>query len=197
MPRLEFFFDYGSPFSYLVDTRLPALCGEKGAELIYRPMLLGGVFKSTGNRSPLQETVENKRNYGGLTLRRWVQHYGVPFTLNPHFPINTVQLMRAAVAAQKQGVFDAYHRAIFPAFWAEGEDLGNPEILTRVLERAGVDAKPLLEAAATPEIKEELRAHTDEAVSRGAFGAPTLFVGDQMFFGNDHMPFVERALEGS
>ena len=117
MARLEFFYDYGSPFSYLIDTQLPGLCERSGAELVYRPMLLGAVFKATGNRSPIQEPVENKRSYGGRTLQRWVEHYGVPFELNPHFPIHTVQVMRAALAAQRQGVFEAFHGVIFPAFW--------------------------------------------------------------------------------
>lgn len=195
-PRLEFFFDYGSPFSYLVDTQLLALCERSGAELVYRPMLLGGVFKATGNRSPIQEPVENKRGYGGLTLRRWVEHYGVPFVLNPHFPINTVQVMRGAVAAQRAGVFEAYHRALFPAFWAEGENLGDPDVVAEVLERAGLDAASLLEATSHDTVKQELRANTDEAVERGAFGAPTFFVEGQMYFGNDHLVFVEKALGG-
>lgn len=192
--KLEFFYDYGSPFSYLLDTQLPAFCERAGAELVYRPMLLGGVFKATGNRSPLQEPVESKRRYGMQTLRRWVEHYGVPFALNPHFPIHTLQLMRGAVAAQERGVFPAYHRAIFDAFWVQGEELGDAAIVARVLGRAGVDAGPLLEAAADPAVKERLRAHTDEATSRGAFGAPTLFVGPELFFGNDHLHFAEKAL---
>lgn len=196
-PRLEFFYDYGSPFSYLVDTQLPGLCQRSCAELVYRPMLLGGVFKATGNRSPMQEPVESKRSYGALTLRRWVEHYGVPFVLNPHFPIHTVQLMRGAVAAQRAGVFDAYHRAIFPAFWAEGENLGDPLLLAAVLERAGLEAAPLLEATADDAIKQELRANTDEAVARGVFGAPSFFVEGQIFFGNDHVAFLERALGGA
>jgi 2-hydroxychromene-2-carboxylate isomerase len=195
--RLEFFYDYGSPFSYLVDTQLPTLCQRTGAELVYRPMLLGGVFKATGNRSPIQEPVDNKRNYGMQSLQRWVEHYAVPFQLNPHFPINTVQLMRGALAAQGRGVFDPYHRAIFDALWAQGENVGDARVVASVLERAGVDAKPLLEATADPEIKQQLRASTDEACERGAFGAPTFFVGDQMFFGNDHVLFLEQALAGS
>ncbi len=195
MARLEFFYDYGSPFSYLIDTQLPALCARTGAELEYRPMLLGGVFKATGNRSPVQEPVENKRAYGGLMLQRWVARYGVPFKLNPHFPINTVQLMRAAVAAQEQGVFEAFHAAVFPAFWAAGENLGDSGVLTKVLEGAGLDARALLEATGDDAIKQRLRANTDEAVARGAFGAPTFFVGDEMFFGNDHVQFLEKVLE--
>lgn len=192
--KLEFFYDYGSPFSYLADIQLPALCQRSGAELVYRPLLLGGVFKATGNHSPIQEPVENKRRYGMQTLQRWIAHYGVPFQMNPYFPIHTLQVMRGAVAAQERGVFPAYHRAVFDAFWAKPEDAGDPAVLARVLERAGLDAKALLEAAGDPAVKHRLRTNTDEAVSRGAFGAPTFLVGDHLFFGNDHLHFAEAAL---
>ena len=121
-------------------------------------------------------------------------HLGVPFRANPHFPINTLLLMRTAVAAQHAGVFEPFHRAVYPAFWAEGENLGEPKVVTRVVEKAGLDARALLEDAGDPAVKAELRATTEEAVARGVFGAPTFFVGDEMFFGNDRLDFVERAL---
>jgi len=194
MPRLEFFFDYGSPYSYLADSRLPALAKRTGAELTYRPMLLGGVFKATGNQSPAVQPCEAKRAYGFLELQRWVAHLGVPFAGNPHFPINTLLLMRTAVAAQRAGVFEPFHRGVYPAFWAEGENLGEPEVVSRIVEKAGLDARALLEAAGDPDVKAELRAATEEAVARGAFGAPTFFVEGEMFFGNDRLDFVERVL---
>ena len=194
MRRLEFFFDYGSPYSYLANSRLPGLAERTGAELHYRPMLLGGVFKATDNRSPALEPCEAKRSYGFLELRRWIAHLGVPFGGNPHFPINTLLLMRTAVAAQRAGVFEPFHRAVYPAFWADGENLGEPEVVARVVEKAGLDARALLEAGGDPEVKVELRATTEEAVARGVFGAPTFFVGGEMFFGNDRLDFVERAL---
>jgi 2-hydroxychromene-2-carboxylate isomerase len=194
MRRLEFFFDYGSPYSYLADSRLAALAERTGAELTYRPMLLGGVFKATGNSSPVATPCEAKRAYGLLELERWVAHLGVPFSGNPHFPINTLLLMRTAVAAERAGVFEPFHRAIYPAFWAGGQNLGDPEVVSRVVEKAGLDARALLEAAADAAVKAELRATTEEAVARGAFGAPTFFVEGEMFFGNDRLDFVERAL---
>jgi len=194
MPRLEFFFDYGSPYSYLANSRLPALAERTGAELSYRPMLLGAVFKATGNQSPAVQPCEAKRAYGFVELRRWVAHLGVPFAGNPHFPINTLLLMRAAVAAQRAGVFEPFHRVVYPAFWVDGENLGEPEVVGRVVEKAGIDARALLEAAGSADAKAELRATTEEAVARGAFGAPTFFVEDEMFFGNDRLDFVERAL---
>ncbi len=192
--RLEFFFDYGSPYSYLADTQLGGLCERSGCELVYRPMLLGGVFKATGNRSPAQEPVEPKRAYGGVEMGRWVAFYDVPFQGNPHFPIDTLRIMRMAHAAQRAGVFERYHAVLYPAFWVDGRNLGDEAVLSALLGAAGLDAGALLEAAADPEVKASLRTTTDEAVARGAFGAPTFFVGDERFFGADRLPFVERAL---
>ncbi len=193
--RLEFFYDYGSPYSYLADTRLGALEQRTGCELVYRPMLLGGVFKATGNQSPAFETVEAKRRYSAHEMRRWVDYLGVEFQANPFFPINTLPIMRAAYAAQRAAVFEAFHRAVYPEFWAHGKNLGDVEVFSEVLRGAGLDAKKLIEAAADPDVKKALRETTDEAVARGVFGAPTFFVGDQMFFGNDRLDFVERALQ--
>jgi 2-hydroxychromene-2-carboxylate isomerase len=194
MPTLEFFFDYGSPYSYLADTQLPALRARTRCEIRYRPMLLGGVFKATGNHSPAQEPIEAKRAYGGREMARWIAHLGVPMKFNPHFPINTLLLMRTAHAAQQAGVFEPFHAAIYPAFWCDEVDLGQPQCIADVLGAARVDAGPLLEAALEAPAKDVLRATTEEAVERGAFGAPTFFVGDEMFFGNDRLDFVERAL---
>jgi len=194
--RIEFFFDYGSPYSFLANGVIPALAKSHGAELEYRPMLLGGVFKATGNQSPMMETVEAKRNYAGGALRRTSALHGVPISGNPHFPINTIGIMRLAVAAQREGVFDTYHEAIYPSFWQRGLDLGDPEVQADVMRGAGLDAEKLLARASDDDVKAELRATTEEAVSRGAFGAPTFFVGDEMFFGVDHLPYLVRTLEG-
>src|SRR5271163_2491632 len=133
--ELEFFFDYGSPFSYLADTQLKGLAERTGAGVLYRPMLLGGVFKETGNSSPI--TIEAKRKYMMSDLERWAKHYGVPGPHNAHFPINTMPLMRGAIAAEHSGVFAAYHRAIFDAFWREGLNLDDVTVVRAVLERAG------------------------------------------------------------
>lgn len=193
--RVEFFFDYGSPWSYLANARLPAVAQRAEAKIVYRPMLLGGVFKATGNRSPAENPVESKRRYGGIDLRRWADRAGVHFQRNPHFPINTLPLMRLAVAAQKSLVFATFHDALWPAFWADARNLGDPLEVRKVLELAGLDSEGLYAGAATDEVKNELKATTEEAVTRGAFGAPTFFVGDEMFFGNDRLDFVEEALE--
>jgi len=190
--NVEFFFDYGSPFSYLADTQLPALAERTRAAILYRPMLLGAVLKETGNASPM--AVPAKGRYMGVELQRWAKHYGVPFVANPFFPINTIRLMRGAVAAQQEGSFPAYHQAIYRAFWTEEVNLGDQEVMRSVLRNAGLDAALIFTRIEAPEVKGQLRANTEEAVRRGVFGAPTFFVGEEMFWGNDRLTFVEAAL---
>jgi 2-hydroxychromene-2-carboxylate isomerase len=190
--ELEFFFDYGSPFSYLADTQLKGLAQRTGALVVYRPMLLGGVFKETGNASPI--AIEAKRKYAMNDLQRWANQYGVPAPDNPHFPINTIRLMRGAIAAERAGVFAAYHRAIFDAFWREGLNLGDAAVVRGTLQRAGLDAERVAAMSEEHAVKDGLRVATEAAVARGAFGAPTFFVGEQMFWGNDRLMFVEHTL---
>ena len=192
--ELEFFFDYGSPYSYLADSQLAGLCERTHCTLRYRPMLLGGVFKATGNRSPAEEPVVAKRRYGNEDLPRWAEYLGIPFAGNPHFPIHTLLLMRTAHAALQRGIFPAFHRVVYPAFWARGENLGVSEVIGQLLDAADLPGMALLDAARRPESKQQLRATTEEAVARGVFGAPSFFVGDQLFFGNDRLCLVEAAL---
>jgi 2-hydroxychromene-2-carboxylate isomerase len=191
---VEFFFDFGSPASYLAWTQLPAICKAAGATLAYRPMLLGGVFQATGNASPV--TVPAKGRYMLADLARFALRYGVPLRFNPHFPINTLTLMRGAVGLQMRepARFDAYVTAVFNAMWVDGLNMGDPAVVAEVLGRAGFDARALLELTADPAVKDALKSATEEAVRRGAFGAPTMFVGDQMFFGQDRLDFVRDAL---
>jgi 2-hydroxychromene-2-carboxylate isomerase len=157
-------------------------------------MLLGGVFKATGNQSPFAEPVEAKRRYFSVELRRCVDQLDVPFVQNSHFPINTLGLMRATYAARALGVFAPFHSAIFRAFWTAGADLGSPQVIAEVLDKAGLKGREIVDAAQGDDVKAALRAATDEAVERGVFGAPTFFVGDEMFFGNDRMDAAEEAL---
>jgi len=192
---IEFFFDYGSPYSYLANAVLPDLARRHSAELVYRPMLLGGVFKATGNQSPMYESVAAKRAYGALALRRAAALCGVAIPQNPHFPINTLALMRTAVAAQQAGVFAPFHAAVYPAFWAKGLHLGSAQVIAEVIAGAGLDAAALAERAETGPVKDELRATTEEAVARGAFGAPSIFFAGELYFGVDHLPFLERTLK--
>lgn len=191
---VEFFFDFGSPTTYLAWTQLPRICADAGAELIYRPMLLGGVFQATGNASPIE--VPAKGKHVMLDLQRFAKRYGVPMTFNPHFPINTLGLMRGAVAVQLRQPerFDDYVKTIFQAMWVDAQNLGDLAVLSKVLAAGGFDPQALLALTGEPEIKDALKATTEEAVKRGAFGAPIMFVGDQMFFGQDRLDFVREAL---
>jgi 2-hydroxychromene-2-carboxylate isomerase len=191
---LEFYFDYGSPYSYLADTQVEAIAKRTGAALVRKPMLLGGVFKSTGNHSPAE--LPAKSTWGSFDMPMWARFYGVPFQRNPFFPINTLALMRGAVAAQLDGTFAAYHPAIFPAIWVDGRNLNDIKEVASVLSAAGLDPVTFGNRIQGQDVKDRLKATTDEAVGRGVFGAPTSFVGDRMFFGNDRLPFVELALKG-
>jgi 2-hydroxychromene-2-carboxylate isomerase len=194
---VEFFFDFGSPASYLAWTQLPGICNASGATLVYRPMLLGGVFQATGNASPV--TVPAKGKYMLADLARFARRYGVSMRFNPHFPINTLALMRGAVGLQMQQPqrFDDFVSTIFKSMWVEGHNLGDPAIVAEVLVQASFDARSVFELTNDPAIKEALKANTDEAVRRGAFGAPTMFVGDRMYFGQDRLDFVREALAES
>ena len=191
---VEFFFDVGSPTAYLAWTQLPALCAQAGASLVYRPMLLGGVFQATGNASPAM--VAAKGRYMDGDMPRFARRYGVPLAKNPHFPINTLTLMRMATGVQmKQPArFDAFLRGVFKAMWVEPLNLNDPAVAAKALIDAGFDPAEMMALAGDAEVKTALRATTEEAVARGVFGAPTMFVGSEMFFGQDRLDFVREAL---
>lgn len=191
---VEFFFDLGSPASYLAHTQLPALCRDCGAALVYRPMLLGGVFQATGNASPAM--IPAKGRYMIRDLARYAERYGVPMRFNPHFPINTLTLMRLLVAVQlhQPERLDDALQALFQATWVDGVNMGDPGRVAEVLAAAGLDATALQQQIGEPAVKDALKATTEEAVRRGVFGAPTCFVGDDMYFGQDRLEFVREAL---
>ncbi|MDG2334912.1 MAG: 2-hydroxychromene-2-carboxylate isomerase [Myxococcota bacterium] len=191
---VEFFYDYGSPYSYIANSQLSGLIERTGCTIRYRPMLLGGVFKATGNHSPAEEAVEAKRRYFGSEMKRWVDYLGLSLRSNPHFPVNTLLLMRCAHAAMARGEFETFHRAAFSALWEQEKNLADPSVLGEVLSGAGLEPGSLLENASDPEVKGALRETTEEAVARGVFGAPSFFVDGELFFGNDRLGFVERAL---
>ena len=194
---IEFWFDFGSPTTYLAHTQLPRIAAETGARVDYMPMLLGGVFKATGNQSPV--LIEAKGRWMRDDIDRFAQRYGVPLTFTPHFPVNTLTLMRGAVGLQMRQPerFMPYVDAVFRAMWVEPVNLGDPAVLTTTLQAAGFDTDEFLALVGDPEIKAKLIANTEAAVARGVFGAPTLFVGDEMHFGQDRLDFVrEAALAG-
>lgn len=192
--RVEFFFDFGSPTSYLAYTQIPRIADECGAELVWRPMLLGGVFKATGNASPV--TVAAKGKWMHDDIRRHALRYGVPFRFNRAFPINTLTLMRGAIGLQMRQPesFRRYVDVIYRAMWENPCDLGDAAELARTLQAAGFDVAQFQALVADPEVKARLIVDTEEAVARGAFGAPTFFVGDTMHFGQDRLEFVREAL---
>ena len=191
---LEFYFDYGSPYSYLADTQVEAIARRAGGTLERKPMLLGGVFKATGNHSPAE--LPQKSAWSGFDMPMWARHYGVPFQRNPFFPVNTLALMRGAAAAQIDGLFERYHPAVYKAMWVDGRNLNDMTEIAAVLTSAGLDAAKVGARIQDQDVKDRLKATTDEAVARGVFGAPTCFVDNMMFFGNDRLPFVEMALKG-
>lgn len=193
--QVEFYFDVGSPASYLAWTQIARLAERHGAEVVYQPMLLGGVFKATGNASPA--SVPAKGRYTRIDFERFARRYEVPFAQNPFFPINTMQLMRGAVALVDGDQFQPYVDAVFRAIWVEGQNMGDPDVVARVLGGQGFDVAGLLQQINDPAVKERLRQITERAIERGVFGAPTFFVGDEMFFGQDRLDFVEAALAES
>ena len=192
--HVEFWFDFGSPASYLAWFQLPKTAASRGAAIDWRPMLLGGVFQATSNRSPVEIPSKGKWMHGDLP--RWAGRYGAPYKRNPHFPINTLTLMRGAVGLQMRepGKFLNYVDAIYRAMWDEALDLGNPTLFAETLAKAGFEVMEFTAMVSDPAVKQKLIANTEEAVQRGVFGAPTIFVGEQMFFGQDRLEFVKEAL---
>jgi len=192
---VEFFFDFGSPYSYLAYKALPAIAAARGAQIAWRPMLLGGVFKATGNHSPVEVAAKGK--WLQQDLQRWAARYGAVFRHNPHFPINTLLLMRGAAGMQMRAAgFDKYVETVFNAMWQEPRNLGDPAELAAVLNQAGFDAGAFQALVNDPAVKERLKKNTEDAVARGVFGAPTFFVGEDMYWGQDRLEFVAEALAG-
>jgi 2-hydroxychromene-2-carboxylate isomerase len=193
----EFLFDFGGPNSYLTHKVLPDFCARNGATVNYTPILLGGLFKLTNNQAPLFRYADTpaKRDYEMLEFNRFVQAHKIPFMMNPNFPMNSLQLMRGAVAAQHLDCLMPYVEAVMAAMWQEGLNLGDPAIAQEVIDKAGLDSAALLAKADDPEVKAELIANTEKAAARGAFGVPTFFVGDEMFWGKERLAQVEAELE--
>lgn len=198
MPKtVEFFFDVGSPAAYIAWKQLPHICRETGAAINYKPMLLGGVFQATGNHSPT--TVPAKGRYMMDDLGRFAARYGVAFQQNPHFPINTLMLMRGAAGLhmREPARFVPYVDAVYHAIWADAKNMNDPATVGAVLQAAGFDPAALLAMSGEPAVKDRLKAITQEAVERGVFGAPTFFVDGQMHWGQDRLDFVQQALKAA
>lgn len=194
MAKVEFFFDFGSPYTYLAYYELPKIVARQNAEIIWRPILLGGILKATGNSSPAN--VPAKRAYSFKDLHRWSARYGIPFQHNKFFPINTLQLMRGAVGMQmhEPQIFLRYLDAVFNGMFRNPRNLGDEGEFIATLQEAGIDPDLVLKLAAMEEVKNKLKTETESAVARGLFGAPTFIVGDDMYWGQDRLLFVEEAL---
>jgi 2-hydroxychromene-2-carboxylate isomerase len=196
----QFMFDFGSPNAFLSHEAIPAIAKRTGAKFDYVPILLGGIFKATNNKSPAETLagVKNKREFHALETERFIERFQVqPFVWNPFFPVNTLNLMRAAVAAQFEGVFPAYVEAAFHHMWREPKKMDDPEVAVKALNSSGLDGAKLLGRAQEPEVKAKLIENTQSAVERGAFGSPTFFVGNEMFFGKEQLRDVEEMVAGN
>jgi 2-hydroxychromene-2-carboxylate isomerase len=195
--KVEFLFDFGSPNAYLCHKVLPAMAARTGVAVAYEPILLGGLFKLTNNRSPAEAfaDIPNKRAYDALELQRFVAKHGITaYRRNAFFPVNTLTIMRGAVAAQRLGCFERYIDAVFACMWERSLDMADPQVVAAALAEAGLPAAELLAATQAAEVKQALLANTQRAFERGAFGSPTFFVDDQIFFGKDRLREVEEAI---
>ena len=194
---VQFLFDFGSPNAYLAHKMLPALAQRTGATIDYVPVLLGGLFKLAHNRSPMEAyaQIPNKMAYEQLEFKRFVLTNGLSaFRFNPNFPVNTLQIMRGAVAAQGLGVMAPYVDAVYAAMWERKLNMADAEVIATVLTEASLDAAAIAAGAADPQVKQQLMDNTQQACDRGAFGSPTFFVGDEMYFGKERLRDVEQML---
>jgi len=196
-PNVEFHFDFGSPNAYFVHKLIPQVEQRTGAKLAYVPILLGGVFKLTNNQPPMVQFkgVKNKQEYQRLEIVRFIKKHGLAqFKMNPHFPVNTVQIMRGAVAVEMDGQLARYVDAVFRHMWEEGRKMDDPEIIRAALDGSGIDGARVLARIQDQDVKDRLLKNTEASVARGTFGAPTIFVGDEIFFGKDRLRDVEEEI---
>jgi 2-hydroxychromene-2-carboxylate isomerase len=198
-PAPQFLFDFGSPNAFLSHEAIPAIEKRIGKKFEYVPVLLGGIFKATNNKSPAETLagIKNKPEFQTLETERFVKRFNVkPYAWNPFFPVNTLILMRAAIAAQLEGAFEKYVDAAFHHMWVEPKKMDDPEVAVKALTASGLDAARLFARAQEPEVKAKLMENTQNAVQRGAFGSPTFFVGNEMFFGKEQLREVEEMMLG-
>jgi 2-hydroxychromene-2-carboxylate isomerase len=198
-PAPQFMFDFGSPNAFLSHEAIPAIEKRTNVKFEYVPVLLGGIFKATNNKSPAESLagIKNKPAFHVLETERFVKRFGVkPYVMNPFFPVNTLNLMRAAIAAQLEGVYEKYIDAAFHHMWAEPKKMDDPEVAMKALTASGLDATKLLARSQDADVKAKLIENTQNAVERGAFGSPTFFVGKEMFFGKEQLREVEELVSG-
>lgn len=197
MTQVEFHFDFGSPNAYLAHKLILGIEQRSGAAFVYVPVLLGGVFKLTNNQAPLVQfkDVKNKLEYQRLEMRRFIEKHGLTqFQWNPHFPVNTVQIMRGAIVAQADGNLMPYVDAVFHHMWEAPKKMDDPAVIRAALEESGLDAARILARIQDQDVKDALLKNTEASVARGTFGAPTFFIGDEMYFGKDRLRDLEEAI---
>lgn len=195
--QIQFHFDFGSPNAYLSHRAIPAIEQRTGQRFEYVPILLGGVFKATGNVSPAVslQGIKNKPEYQGIETRRFLAQHGIEdFRPNPHFPVNTLQLMRGAFVAQREGCFERYVDEVYRHMWCEPKKMDDPEVIRAALEESGLPADVILQGTQDPQVKAQLMASTEDAVARGVFGSPSFFVGEELYFGKDRLREVEEEI---
>lgn len=194
MKSVEFYFDLGSPYSYLAYYRLLQIAEQQEIQIVYKPILLGGVFKATGNRSPIEIPV--KGVYSILDMQRWAEYYQIPMQMNPHFPMNTLTLMRILTGVQLLSLekFEQVLKLLFDAMFGTPQNLNEPTVLAEVLEPSGFSVEDIMSMVQSEVVKQKLITETELAIQRGLFGAPTFFVGDEMYWGQERLHFVEQAL---
>ncbi len=196
-PKVEFLFDFGSPNAYLAEKAIPGIEKRTGVKFEYVPVLLGGIFKLTNNMSPAESLkgIKNKPEYAAVETARFIRKHNITtYNHNPHFPVITLMLMRGAVAAQMEGVFEPYFKAAYHHMWEAPKKMDDPKILREALLASGLDVDRLMARAQDADVKNKLLENTQRAVDRGAFGSPTFFVGDEMFFGKDQIRDVEEEI---
>jgi len=196
-PKVEFHFDFGSPNAYFVHKLVPQVEQRTGAKFSYVPILLGGVFKLTNNQPPMVQfkDIKSKQDYQRLEIVRFIRKHGLAqFKMNPHFPVNTVQIMRGAVAAEMDGQLAKYVDAVFQHMWEEGKKMDDPEVIRAALDSSGLDGARTLARIQEQDVKGRLLKNTESSVARGTFGAPTFFVGEEIFFGKDRLRDVEEEI---
>ncbi|HEX3141825.1 MAG TPA: 2-hydroxychromene-2-carboxylate isomerase, partial [Rhizobacter sp.] len=194
--NVRFLFDFGSPNAYLSHKVIPAIEARTGVRFEYVPVLLGGLFKLANNRSPAESNAEipNKRAYEHKEMQRFIDRHGLTrFRMNPHFPVNTLKIMRGACAAQQLGCFERYVDCVYAAMWEDERNMADDAVIVSTLQSTGLDVAALIAASQTADVKARLLANTEQAHGQGAFGSPTFFVGEEMFFGKDHLRDVEEA----
>ncbi len=196
--RAEFHFDFGSPNAYLAHRVLPEIESRTGVKFQYLPVLLGGVFKATNNVSPAVslQGIKNKGEYAGLETQRFLEKHGITrYARNPFFPVNTLQIMRGAIVAEREGFFEKYVDEVYRHMWADPKKMDDVEVIRSALNESGLAADAILDGTRNPEVKQQLISNTESAVARGVFGSPSFFVGDELFFGKDRLREVEEEIE--